>query len=65
MAADHEDFAAHPEWFTLEPFKPSTPENFSDLPTAVRDQIVAWLTNPPVVLRRKPVPFVLRIRGAG
>lgn len=63
---DYADFREHPEWFYVEPIqvflKPN--EMLKEINPAAYDEAMHLYVNPPVVIRRKPVPVVLPIKGS-
>ncbi len=62
---DAADFRDHPEWFSVTPISvrmldPSLKDKY---PEAYRNMVEACI-NPPIRVVRKPIPFVLPIRGS-
>jgi hypothetical protein len=63
---DYHDFLEHPDWFYADPLREFV------RPNAIMKQVdpegyqraLDYMVNPPAVLRRKPVPFVLPIKGS-
>lgn len=62
---DINDLREHPEWFLITEVRSRFPDpEFKDkYPQAYRDMVERCI-NPPVTISRKPVPFVLPIRGS-
>jgi hypothetical protein len=62
------DYREHPEWFTVKSLDPSPAHlallSCENLNSCHRDEIISRITNPPVMITRKPIPFVLPIRGS-
>lgn len=66
-AKDLKDFREHPEWFEATPLYGTSPAILAALPLMTveqREGALHRLTNPPVVVQRKPIPFVLPIKGS-
>lgn len=67
-ARDLVDLRKHPEWFEVQPLCPD-PLVYAELykrtnNAQARRDLQDQLINPPVVITRKPTPFVLPIRGS-
>lgn len=65
MADDNADMRAHPEWFDFTPVPPTLPADldWKRLPLAIRRDFAELMANPPIMITRKAVPFVLPIKG--
>lgn len=64
---DREDFLAHPEWFETVAIRSTTPALRAALPLMTKEKrraVIDNLVNSLILIRRKPVPFVLPIKGS-
>lgn len=62
---DIADFHSHPEWFEARPLYGRGPATLALPEDAKRRlEVLDAIINPPVVIGRKPIPFVLPIRGS-
>lgn len=59
------DFKAHPEWFDVVALRPNLPNQMMKAldPKGYQLAMDAYI-NPPLVIVRKPIPFVLPIKGS-
>lgn len=66
-AQTKQDFQDHPDWFDIGPGNQYrlSEEVLNTLSPHRRQNYLDSLINPPMFITRKPVPFVLKIKGSG
>lgn len=62
---DYGDFRTHPQWFDVSPVpKTLPPTELKQLNPKLYHDLIQDYINPGIQIKRKPIPFVLPIKGS-